>query len=1000
MVKKSLSVLLTLAILATLLVPAMGVSANVETVDITDYTPVMPEGINIGTIYNTGTTYGTSLTGVATNTWRITAAASQTTVPSDYANPMGGAYWTPPYAEFTTDTNYVISFNARNKSPEGTTANAVYGIFDGSMGGEAAGWGWKGQYVWADEVSSSDWTKVARTFTLGHNGTGSATSSNIRFKIGLGTGNTFSQFAGKDNFDFRPNASLDIDISTIYLAKEAAYDVVNTISMTKVMPGAVVSGSAKVINQVGDKGNLDQNITYFVTDPEGNVVEGVSVVAGTNGSYTATVDANAEDGDYVITARAAAYNTTENFMQHSVTLTVEDVDYSDASVAPVTANLTQESGVNSYGVDVTTSGNIYTLTAGETQATKPAGIARPVGGFYWIFTDGTQGEKYIFTFKVKKNETATDTPNLIFGFGDSSMGGTAAGWGWTMQTYYVQDITSTEWQTIVQEIILPYNTGASSTIAVLGLGAGSTSQGWPDRTDDDFRPGASMIIDMDSFGVYKAGVSEVKNEALTSTNVFAGGTIEAKAEVVNAVGTKGDLDQTMEYIVLDSDTRKVMASDITITTGADGNYTINVGEDAAAGNYVAVASNTTNGTTVRTGLEFSVETIDKYLTEYAHGEKPKKIFAALSGTSNTTGLPANGITEYRENGSITNADFDYSLFAHAAQFWGGLHGYRIDIPAADPSSYSVREGDAYVFEMKVKNTSEEGITPKFGFSLASVQDTYNTQAISVAMEEITERDTHQTIKGVLTARADSGLGVTSRISIGMPWNNTRWFDSADHALLTEVKNAKVNIDYGSIYVAKEIFYDVDVTANKQVARSGGSIVLDAAALNQIGLEGALDQNFSWVALNAAKTDIAEGITITPVAGDTSKVNVAFDRDVKEGNYVIAAYSEDYNAARSMTITVSNTTSFENVAIDRDTKTVTFDATNVADAGFKGAVYVAEYVADTFVKAEKLPITLASGDTKGEEVTYTIDIAETNEIRVYFWDNDLTPYGRPVSKKDN
>lgn len=998
--KRILSVFLSVLMLASLLIPAMGVSANVDTVDITDYTPVMPEQIARGILGN-GANYGITFNSNS-GYWRATAGETQPSVPSGHSVPMAGAYWVVTnHSDVAKDNTYVLSFKVRNKSADGVTPNLVYGLFDEAQGEK---WTFTNQYVWAMEVPSADWTTVSRTFNVEHNGTANTSgSSYVRLKMGLGTGNSSNLYAGKENFDFRPGAALDFDINSVYFAKEAAYDVINTISMTKVMPGATVMGNAKVVNQVGDKGNLDQNITYFVTDADGNVKEGVSVVAGSNGSYTATVDENAADGDYVITARAAAYNTTENFMQQSVTLTVENVDYSDTNDI-VTENLLGTSSDIKFGHTVTTVGDIATVTAGES-ATANESIARPAGGLDWtVSTEIRNNDVFVATTKVKKANSGNVNPNFIMGLVDATMGAknfnpTYSFLGQYLNTQDIED--DTEWITVkhymqIKNVAVDVYT-PSSLHFVVGIGAGNTQNTYKNKPAFEFRSGASMSIDKSAVYLAKETLKGIANEAVGSTSVFPGQSISARARVVNNIDDTGSLDQTIEYIVLDSDTRKIMTNDITITEGTDGNYTINVGEDAAAGNYVAVASNTTNGTIVRTGLEFTVETIDKYLTEYEHGEKPKKIFAALSGTSNTTSFGNNGITENRVDGSITNTDIDYSKFAHAATFYGGLHGYRIDIAAADASSYSVREGDSYVVEFKVKNTSDEGITPKFGATLSSVQSTYATHAITLAMTEVTAREEHQTFKAVLTAKEDSGLGVTSRISIGMPWNNTQWFDSADHALLTEVENAKVNLDYGSVYVAKEVFYDVNVTADKHLARSGGSIVVDATALNQIGLEGALAQNFSWVALNSAKTDVAEGITITPVSGDSSKVNVAFDNAVEEGTYLIAAYSEDYDAVRHISITVSNKTSIENVAVDTVNKTVTFDAVNVAQDGFSGAVYVAEYNGDTYVKAEKYPFTLSAGNTKAKEVEYTLSAADGNNIIVYIWDDKLTPYVQPIEE---
>lgn len=335
MVKRILAVLVIVVLAAGFAVPYMSVSAESDVVDILDYAPVMPQGINMGTIYSTGTS-GISLSGVSGGIWRISASESQTTVPDDYLTPMGGGYWMPPCAELSAGT-YVLSFNARNKSSEGIIANAVFGLFDGAMGGSNAGWNWKGQYVWGEEISASEWTEVTKTFTLDYNATGTVEKSNARLKIGLGTGNTYAMYADKQNFDFRPNAALELDINTIYLAKEAVYDVVNTVSASKAVPGGKITGSAMVINQIGEKGNLNQSMEYFVTDTLGNVTDALVVEVGENGAYTVSVSEDARGGQYVITARSSAYNAdrTHNFIQQPIVVTVESVYRPSADYVPL-----------------------------------------------------------------------------------------------------------------------------------------------------------------------------------------------------------------------------------------------------------------------------------------------------------------------------------------------------------------------------------------------------------------------------------------------------------------------------------------------------------------------------------------------------------------------------------------------------------------------------------------------------------------------------------------
>lgn len=612
MQKRILALLLAVVLGAGCMISAMGVSADTGRVDISDYTPTMPDAINIGTIYSTSVA-DISLSGGSLGVWQISASQNITSVPDDYRDPTGGGYWIPSHEDVTKGT-YVLSFDVRNKSPQGIAANAVFGLIDGSMGGSAAGWNWKGQYVWAQEVESDEWITVSKTFSIDYNATNSSGNSNARLKIGLGTGNTFEQYDGKENFDFRPNASFELDVGTIYFAKESAYDVTNTISASATMPGGTLSGMASVVNQVGEKGNLDQSMKYFATDMQGNSTDALQVLSGADGAYTVAVADDASLGTYVITARSDAYNRgkTENFMQKSVVVTVTDADYNDTvAIVPEQlgkmTKLTEQGGTAlDYGITLDESGKFYTFSANEKQTSIPDSVARPAGGVEWEFLTGKKGEKYILTFKVRKNNNSDVVPNLVYGMGDSTMGGAPNEWIWKEQTYYALDITSDGWQTVTQEITLPCDS-SSRTVITLGLGAGSGYEAWKNNPAYSFRAGGSVVVDMDSFKFVRAGASMVRNEALSAVSVFPGESIFALSEVVDAIGRKVDGDFDMEYVVLDSATRTKAARDITVSIGEYGGYTINVGENAKSGNYVAVASTKANETIFRAGLEFVVK---------------------------------------------------------------------------------------------------------------------------------------------------------------------------------------------------------------------------------------------------------------------------------------------------------------------------------------------------------------------------------------------------------
>lgn len=107
------------------------------------------------------------------------------------------------------------------------------------------------------------------------------------------------------------------------------------------------------------------------------------------------------------------------------------------------------------------------------------------------------------------------------------------------------------------------------------------------------------------------------------------------------------------------------------------------------------------------------------------------------------------------------------------------------------------------------------------------------------------------------------------------------------------KGASVTLD--SVYFGIEEVYDIEVAAlnGTNIAPStGGNIKLSAKILNQIGSTGGLEQgNFTWHALNLARTEYVQGITVTP--GNDGTATVAVSRTVPVGKYTIVAVSDTY-----------------------------------------------------------------------------------------------------------
>lgn len=1014
MLKRSLSVFLSVLMLASLLIPSIGVSANTEQVDITDYVPYLTDNL-VGLtpdLVDTANTYGVTAADLGNGKYSVTAGASQSANPSDWVTYSNGLQY---YVQesLQKDVPYVVMVEAKKKSAGdgGLEPNLLYGVtsesgcgYDPTTGKSDGSWQWLAQYTQTKEITSAEYEKIGTVITFNYYGfpadyktTSGDVPNYTRLKIGLGVGNTNY----KTKSEFRAGTSVEVDSTKTYIAPERVYDVQHELSSTEVLPGSVITANAKVVNQLGSTGDYDQTLSMYATDTDGNVVPNTEIAISTpdaNGDYTITVGAQA-NGEYIILARSI-YTDGDKLIQSAIPLTVEEVDYSDADATPtgfvdyITGNGADWLAMfgAEYGVTATaTDDGMVTFTSASSQATPSGAWDRMCDGWFWTvdYTDeSVNGDEWVMSFRAKRVSEDV-VPKIVYGMTHAGAGGSATNYGWTTQTGFSQELTSFEWVTIEQTFKVRSNAHASNIKAEIGLGYGNPN--WTSKGDAfSFTPGASVMVDVDSIYI---GKSTAKNSIKGITNtapvtkVFAGKSIAAQAEVVNALGSKGTLDQTIDFAILDAATRTQPISGITVTKGENGAYTINVGENVDEGTYVAVASNTTNGTIVRKGLEFTVESLDKYKTDHVATD----ISSALVKLPNyTPGASGNyGITS--EQTAASSWKYRLSAATERTQtpdsWQNPVVGLRWDYSQGD-----LAKGTTYVLKVKARNANAEK-NPYIAMALMSGSGKWISNY--VWSEEVSSTE-WQEITKTFTYNHDSVNSTFMHIGLGA---GSTFYNGKTG--LEYIPGASIDIDQDSYYFAPEAAYDVELTPSANVTRAGNSVTVDASVINQVGMEGTLSQNFSWAPLNAAKTDIADGITITPVA-DSTNVNVAFDDDVEEGTYVIAAYSEDYEMAKSITITISDKASVENVVVDTEAKTVTFDAFNVAEAGFSGAVYVAEYVpvSETFVKAEKVPFTLNAGDTEGKVVTYTLESSADNEIRVYIWDNALTPYIQPVSKKNN
>lgn len=281
---------------------------------------------------------------------------------------------------------------------------------------------------------------------------------------------------------------------------------------------------------------------------------------------------------------------------HAITVSAEVMDLTD--YVPINVGtmldgkvikITSYNGTSyDHGVEIKElENNIFEFYTKDTRATIPSSVGRPYGGLEYDLTGKTitKGDKLVFIAKVRKVNDSDVVPNLIFGMADGSMGGSAAGWGWKTQTVYAKDITSTEWQTIVQEIEIPYN-GTVNTKAILGLGVGSTYEGYKNKPEFEFRPGAAVEIDMNSVYLGTLTAYDINFE-LSSSAATVGETLTGNAAIVDRIGGTTGYDQNFTYYVTDPDGNTVEGFEITEPNV--GEVSVKAGSAVLPGNYVVLA---------------------------------------------------------------------------------------------------------------------------------------------------------------------------------------------------------------------------------------------------------------------------------------------------------------------------------------------------------------------------------------------------------------------------
>ena len=380
--------------------------------------------------------------------------------------------------------------------------------------------------------------------------------------------------------------------------------------------------------------------------------------------------------------------------------------------------------------------------------------------------------------------------------------------------------------------------------------------------------------------------------------ISAGESVELSAEVLNQIGLKGGLDQSVTWHAMNAD-RTAEIEGFTFS----GNK-VTVADSVAAGKYMLVAESAY-------GLVkgFEVEVVKA--VSYKDTVQPE-LAENLMKTSVKEGENLTAARNFNGKSVRINAEVDFNVDSDQSH-WGASQTWSSSIlealqeignPMLDGHEYygttgtyvSLNSGafqpnKTYVFRAYVKSDGTEGA--------------YYTNGIESGIYDTL---VYSNEYGKTGKKIESGDYSEYATTITLPANynseSKNWFIS----ILPDgtKKGAKIRFrteNADDVYLAEEQAYTLDVNAEKTNLSLGETTNVSASVLNQLGIKGALSQNVSWLALDTDRIEKVSGISIVP---NENGAAVTVGADVPEGSYDIVALSEEYGMVKGVTITVSDT----------------------------------------------------------------------------------------------
>lgn len=386
-----------------------------------------------------------------------------------------------------------------------------------------------------------------------------------------------------------------------------------------------------------------------------------------------------------------------------------------------------------------------------------------------------------------------------------------------------------------------------------------------------------------------------------------------KAQIVNQIGLPGYISQgtfTWQAFAASDADRLEPVSGFTFTGGAD--VTVTVDNTVEPGEYVIVAYNTEKGWAK--GASITVDTPSPYL-DYTVGAMPENLIIEKDGTvydmqyfstnDNSNTKVAVSYNNYKQNyfSVVPKLAYDGTtiLGRVATYYQPGAWTNTTILPAS-----KMLQDETYVVRFKARNASANPANARVNFAALNYKN-YSTldytKEYGIDGMELTGSD-WQWFKGTLHIKPETVANVPARFQIGLSVNALAgtgvdiWHNYSD-----------VNAE-DAVYISYEEAYDItnELTSGSATFKAGEGATFQAAILNQVGLPGYLNQNFTWKVLDRATRKVElEGATITAQGGvatlTTTKATVP-------GEYVVVAYNEENQMAKGVNITITEPNYYE------------------------------------------------------------------------------------------